>query len=185
MSSHHFVKEGQEPTLIILSILPASFEHVQSLLEWSPKVLVADSSLETVLHWGIKIDGVIVQQSQRHRWQQELKDQEPLHWMEYPNGSLRGTLTALSSLNNQKLQIVDDEEILPLPDLQTLACDAIAVIRHSLRWSLIRGGKWTKWVPAGTILLVVYDGNTSEQMVPHDGNHTIILPSPFWVGELL
>jgi hypothetical protein len=185
MSSHHFVKQGQEPTLIILSISPSSFEHVQSLLEWSPKVYVADTTLETVLRWGIKIDGIIAPSFQLHRWQHELKDQEPLHWVEYPNGSVRNVLPALSCLSNQKLQLVDDAEILPFHDLQALPCDTVAVIRQPHRWSLIRGEKWTKWLPAGTILSVLYDGNTSKQRVPCDGTHTINLPSAFWVGELL
>ena len=57
MSSHHFVKEGQEPALFILDNIP--FQYAESLLEWVPLVMVADRALENVLHWGIKIDVVL------------------------------------------------------------------------------------------------------------------------------
>ena len=56
MSSHHFVKEDQEPALIIADASAVSFEKIQELLEWSPTVIVMESSLEMVLSWGIKMD---------------------------------------------------------------------------------------------------------------------------------
>ena len=57
MSSHHFVKEGQEPALLIID--PLSHELIAPLLEWAPLVIVLDHAIDQVLHWGIKIDVVI------------------------------------------------------------------------------------------------------------------------------
>src|ERR1700760_4010942 len=57
MSSHHFVKEGQEPALLIVE--PLSFEFIGSLLEWAPYVIAMDTVVEDVLSWGIKIDAVV------------------------------------------------------------------------------------------------------------------------------
>jgi hypothetical protein len=185
MSSHHFVKEGQEPTLVIISIASASFEHIQTLLEWSPKVFVADSALLTVLQWNIKIDGVIVQPLQIKKWQQELRDQEPLQWVEYRDGLMLDALAALSKQNHQKLQIVDDVGMLPFSDLQDLPCETVTLIRYPQRWSLIRAGKWTKWMPGGTTFSLISVSNTTEHTVQSDGSHTVELPPPFWVGEVL
>jgi hypothetical protein len=98
MSSHHFVKEGQEPTLVIISLASASFEYIQTLLEWSPKVFVADHALSSVLRWNIKIDGVMIQPLEVQKWRQELRDQEPLQWVEYPDGSMLDALAALSNI---------------------------------------------------------------------------------------
>lgn len=59
MSSHHVVKERQEPGLLILSLDGFDLENLGQLLEWSPTVFVTDevySQLETL---GIKIDGVV------------------------------------------------------------------------------------------------------------------------------
>ncbi len=185
MSSHHFVKDGQEPTLIILSILPPSFEQVQSLLEWSPQVFVSDVALKTVLPWNIKIDGILASQSSIQQWQRELYEQEPLQWVQYSDGSVINALEALAARNHHKIQIVDDVGVFPLHDLQGLPSHTIAVIRELRRWSLIRGEKWTKWVPAATTVSLVCGLSTYEHTVTTDGTHTIVLPPPFWVGEAI
>ncbi len=59
MSSHHFVKEKQEPALLILS--DTSFEKyiLEQLLEWSPIVIVEDKCLMQLNHEPIKIDYVL------------------------------------------------------------------------------------------------------------------------------
>ena len=64
MSSHHVVRDQQEPALIIADLSNSSYESVKSLLEWSPTILVLNSCLAEVLDWGINIDGVIVDESQ-------------------------------------------------------------------------------------------------------------------------
>ena len=46
MSSHHFVKEQQEPAVFILEVEGISFETVAPLLEWSPTLLVAQEAVE-------------------------------------------------------------------------------------------------------------------------------------------
>lgn len=56
MSSHHFVRENQEPALIIANGAACSMELLSELLEWSPLVLVLDSAMERVMELGIKID---------------------------------------------------------------------------------------------------------------------------------
>ncbi len=63
MSSHHFVKEQQEPAVFILNPSGINFESVASLLEWSPTLLVDQESVDLVLSWGIKIDVVLATSS--------------------------------------------------------------------------------------------------------------------------
>jgi thiamine pyrophosphokinase len=59
MSSHHIVREGQEPALIIANGEPCTMELLGQLLEWSPYIVVLDGALERVLHLGIKFDVVL------------------------------------------------------------------------------------------------------------------------------
>ena len=59
MSSHHIVKEKQEPALLIANGFPCSSALLEGLLEWSPYVLVLDGALEKVLLRQIKIDAVL------------------------------------------------------------------------------------------------------------------------------
>ncbi|NJM80071.1 MAG: thiamine diphosphokinase [Flavobacterium sp.] len=56
MSSHHIVRDDQEPALIIANGAACSQELLGQLLEWSPLVIVLDSAIERVLELGIKID---------------------------------------------------------------------------------------------------------------------------------
>jgi thiamine pyrophosphokinase len=56
MSSHHIVRDDQEPALIIANGEACSSELLGQLLEWSPFVIVLDSAIERVLALGIKVD---------------------------------------------------------------------------------------------------------------------------------
>ncbi|UBM57856.1 thiamine diphosphokinase [Marinilongibacter aquaticus] len=56
MSSHHVVREKQEPALLIANGEACSSELLGALLEWSPFVLVLDEAVNRVLDLGIKID---------------------------------------------------------------------------------------------------------------------------------
>lgn len=56
MSSHHVVKDKQEPALIIANGESCSMELLGQLLEWSPSVLVLDGAAHRVEELGIKMD---------------------------------------------------------------------------------------------------------------------------------
>lgn len=56
MSSHHIVRDDQEPALIIANGASCSFELLGQLLEWSPIVIVLDNAIERVLQLDIKVD---------------------------------------------------------------------------------------------------------------------------------
>lgn len=56
MSSHHIVRDDQEPALIIANGLACHAELLGQLLEWSPYVIVLDSAIERVVDLGIKVD---------------------------------------------------------------------------------------------------------------------------------
>lgn len=56
MSSHHIIREGQEPAMIIANGAACSNELLGQLLEWSPYVVVLDGAIKRVAELGIKID---------------------------------------------------------------------------------------------------------------------------------
>jgi thiamine pyrophosphokinase len=59
MSSHHIIREDQEPALIIANGAPCNTELMGQLLEWSPTVVVVDGAANRVQHLGIQVDYVI------------------------------------------------------------------------------------------------------------------------------
>lgn len=59
MSSHHIVKEDQEPALIIEDIGGVNVSVLHQLLEWNPTVVANSENAERIVTLGIKIDVLI------------------------------------------------------------------------------------------------------------------------------
>ncbi|WP_207428521.1 thiamine pyrophosphokinase [Pedobacter sp. SYSU D00535] len=59
MSSHHIVREKQEPALLIMDLEGFNYENLGQLLEWSPTVVVDEKVYENVDSLGIKVDAII------------------------------------------------------------------------------------------------------------------------------
>jgi len=59
MSSHHIVREKQEPALLILSLEGFEYENLGQILEWSPTVIVQQDTYELADSLAFKIDVLI------------------------------------------------------------------------------------------------------------------------------
>jgi len=59
MSSHHIVKEKQEPALYIDELGDFNEEFLGQLLEWSPTLLVNAENYDKILSLGLKIDVLV------------------------------------------------------------------------------------------------------------------------------
>jgi hypothetical protein len=59
MSSHHIVKEKQEPALYIHHLGDFNEEYLGQLLEWSPTLIVNSTEYEKVLSLGLKTDVIL------------------------------------------------------------------------------------------------------------------------------
>lgn len=58
MSSHHIVREKQEPALFIRELDHFDEEYLGQLLEWSPTLIVSAGAYEKVVSLGLKVDVV-------------------------------------------------------------------------------------------------------------------------------
>lgn len=56
MSSHHIIRENQEPALFVADYHSVSEEHLGQLLEWSPTLLTLESQYDFLQAAGIKVD---------------------------------------------------------------------------------------------------------------------------------
>lgn len=81
MSSHHFVKDKQEPALIIANGADCSNELLNQLLEWNPFVLVLDGALDRVLMKGIKVDAVIGDFDSINVSRLGVEDEQNIDWL--------------------------------------------------------------------------------------------------------
>lgn len=63
MSSHHIVREKQEPALLVLGLDSFPIELLGQLLEWSPTIITTPHTAELLDNYGIKIDWLITNDS--------------------------------------------------------------------------------------------------------------------------
>jgi len=59
MSSHHIVREKQEPALLVLGMEHFTDELLGQLLEWSPTLITTDNTVEKLNAAGIKVDLIV------------------------------------------------------------------------------------------------------------------------------
>lgn len=85
MSSHHIVRDDQEPALIIANGAMCSQELLGQLLEWSPLVIVLDSAIERVLELGIKVDVLLGDFDRGFAPEHYKEKQYPLEIVHTPN----------------------------------------------------------------------------------------------------
>ncbi len=196
MSSHHFVKEGQEPALLILDAL--SLELAEPLLEWAPLVVVTDVVLPTVLRWGIKIDVVLVHIDRVEKMKEELIDQFPVDIITYRNQTDL-LLIALDFLIDRKQKAVNvmtetSDLLFDTINLFTQKIQVDLFDRH-INWLCISSGKYDKWFPVKSQLKIRVVEKQSIECVglvyrqeyweaEKDGMVTIQSDQFFWVGEL-
>ncbi len=192
MSSHHFVKEDQEPALLIMNAIAITFGKVQELLEWSPTVIVAEEALVTVLGWGIKIDVILCKESNVNSLKTSLVDQTPLRFISYSRISetLSSAIHFLIEANYRAVNILVND-LAQLESMQSLEGIDVEVFCDHKRWTYSKSGKFGKWLSAGTQLFTypvakVEVANLNSQLkCILDGMVKIESSQALWVGEEL
>jgi hypothetical protein len=193
MSSHHFVKEGQEPALLIMN--GVSFERAQPLLEWSPFIVVASEALEKVLSWGIRIDAVIIQSDDELTVKQRFSQFQDVDLIVIakPEELLAACVRFTRNKMHPELNILCPtlEEI--FPSLEEAGDMRVTVLANDYRWITTRS--YRKWVSAGTqfnlraasgdakILLSGFIRRGESLLAEKDGFVAVFSPQALWIGE--
>jgi hypothetical protein len=196
MSSHHFVKEGQEPALLILDA--GSFEKAAPLLEWAPLVLVSADVLDEVLAWGIKIDVVFVQGNDGNVLAEKLLYQQPVAviTVALSDDLLHAGIDFLRSTNQNAVNVMADIPITAFAGKHRELNFQCTLLNDTARWSLIQKRHFEKWVDAGTILMIFTQHphdvtlvgcelnlERGRLMCPTSGVIQVKSKSDFWIGE--
>lgn len=193
MSSHHFVKEGQEPALFILEQIP--FRCIEPLLEWVPLILVADTVLDNVLLWGIKIDIVFQYKHRIEKLEDQLKDQMPLEIILSEQKIISRGLQFLTERKHESVNLIitPTEEI--FQEIERSANHLqVSAYGANEKWLRVTSGKFEKWMHEGDRLSIRYEPgaylktagivrNGSDWETVHSGIVTIESKSPFWIRE--
>lgn len=144
MSSHHIVREKQEPALLVLGLDSFSDELLGQLLEWSPTVIVTQPMAEKLNAYGIKIDWIITNEDDENL-QSDIKVM--------PAGNDTPAEAAFKYLimhNYPAVNIVTDE--LELKDYFFYTDKINMVIYHANKKVYAVNSGFSKWMPAGEIV---------------------------------
>jgi hypothetical protein len=193
MSSHHIVREDQEPALLILNAHAISFEKIQELLEWMPTVIVTESEIETVVAWGIKVDVVLAPKAKANYWQEQLIEQAPVKIILFDDGrdSVDSAFQYLKSSKATAVNCLLKTEA----DLTRFEGSLFDVdcFMDNTRWSWIKSGRIEKWIAKESRIKILpievknefTELIASDWLINKDGIVKLESPNPFWFGEEL
>ncbi len=202
MSSHHFVKDQQEPAVFILNADELNFEQVSGMLEWVPTVLVSEVALDQVLSWGIKIDVILASDEFQKSNPQLLQEQYPLKFLTVNEGNFLDIgLQYLIESQHKAVHLVgiphqtalDLEEKTKLMDLTIMDGD--------WKYYPVPSGIFKKWFAESTIHIHAKEGlpveirnSYGDLILPiryatmievPEGTTEIKAPGLFWIGEMV
>lgn len=182
MSSHHIIREDQEPALLIMDARAVSMELIQELLEWSPTVIVFDHALDAVINWGIKVDVVIAAVDRVTKLTTLLQNQFPLKILSFnsPDEALSTALYFLIAKKQKAVNVIGTET---LESFEPFSALDISVLNQDKRWSFIRNGYYQKWLPAGRTVEIYPSNDKPDLHTQVDGVVMIKRDGSFWVNE--
>ena len=144
MSSHHIVREKQEPALYIDEIGGFDEELLGQLLEWSPTLLVNYNSYDKISSWNIKVDVLV-----------NAKSDDAQEHTKLINSAADSLTTAISYLQQEQYPAVNI--ITHIFDAGRFFgwCDKInlVVFTSTHKYYVISAG-FSVWKPAGTVFTV-------------------------------
>lgn len=200
MSSHHFVKEQQEPAVFILGSEGLSFEVISPLLEWVPTVLVWLECVDLVLSWGIKIDVILATEEFQQTNFQVLEEQYPVRFLTITGTNpLEEGIYFLLASQHKGVHLLgfDHKKIDELAGI-TKELD-LTVVDRNWKYYPVKDGKFKKWFAECEIRILAKENQPLElsnsngqllfpvqyltQIELPEGISEFSSPGVFWVGE--
>jgi thiamine pyrophosphokinase len=170
MSSHHIVRDDQEPALIIANGAACSIELMGQLLEWSPLVIVLDSAMPRVMELGIKVDVLLGDFDRGFDPEFYRSQQYPLEIVYTPDQNKTDLEKALDYLIERKFLAVNviwatgrraDHTITNITNMVRYRDLIKIVMLDDNSKVFLLPPKFEKWYPAGTPLSLIPIGKVS------------------------
>lgn len=155
MSSHHIVRENQEPALLIEDLSLIDEEDLGQLLEWSPTIVIEEETVDLLDARGYKFDVVFTKNSING-------SQENLKVVCYSIDFLKVAIEYLIAHHYKAVNIVTERLDI---DYYSAYLGQINMVFFSrgIRYYYVTTG-FTKWKPAGE-RIQIETANISEEIV--------------------
>ena len=143
MSSHHIVRENQEPALLVENFYALSEEYLGQILEWSPTIISHEENLDYFLSNDIKVDFLYAQSLDSP--QEEMKFIQPI------SSFLKDSLDYLITNNYKAVNILAKD----LDSIFLRYADRINIVAfvQGIRYVLIQS-RYEKWKTAGEKMFI-------------------------------
>jgi len=170
MSSHHIVRDDQEPALIIANGAECSRELLGQLLEWSPLVIVLDNAMPRVMELGIKVDVLLGDFDRGFDAEYYRSQQYPLEIVHTPDQDKTDLEKAFEYLIGRGFPAVNviwatgrraDHTITNITNIVRFRDTLKIVVLDDHSKVFLLPSKFEKWYPSGTPLSLIPIGKVS------------------------
>jgi thiamine pyrophosphokinase len=188
MSSHHIVRDDQEPALIIANGAACSAELMGQLLEWSPLVIVLDSAISRVIDMGIKVDVLLGDFDRGFDPEYYRSLQYPLEVVHTPDQDKTDLEKAFDYLIGRNFPAVNviwatgrraDHTITNITNIVRFKDKLKIVMLDDNSKIFVLPKKYEKWYPAGTPISLIpvgkVEGITSKNLKYQLDNDTLTI----------
>jgi thiamine pyrophosphokinase len=164
MSSHHIVRDDQEPALIIANGAACHEELLGQLLEWQPLVIVLDSAIERVIDLNIKVDVVLGDFDRGFNPTEITASQYPIEIIHKPDQNKTDLEKAFDYLIERKIPAVNvvwatgrraDHTITNLTNIVSYRNQLKIVIHDDHSKIYLLPQKFQKWYPKKTNISLI------------------------------
>ena len=185
MSSHHIIRDKQEPALIIANGEECTMDLLEQLLEWSPTVVVLDCAIERVISLGIKVDVWLgdFDHSEKHSLALENYPLKKIHTPDQNKTDLEKAFEYLMSEGYPAVNVVwasgnrMDHTLNNFHSLVAYGRKLKIVFFDDYSTSYLLPSNFEKWYPAGTPISLIPYGeakNVTSTGLLYDLNHPLL-----------
>ncbi|MEM9297087.1 MAG: hypothetical protein AAGA64_01760 [Bacteroidota bacterium] len=195
MSSHHIVRDEQEPALLILSLRDIRNSTIDELLEWSPTVVLPDILINDVLNRGFRFDIILCEEAKENLLRKSLRAYFPLRFLSAsPDLWLDRTIDCLVESGHNALSIITDQFDDRFMTKKHLPNIDLVIYDTNFKWHRVQT-HFKKWFPKGKEIRMV--GSNFEitgyitsnrdlgdsYITEYNGMIVVSCSEPIWFGE--
>ncbi len=177
MSSHHFVRENQEPGLYIDEWFAGAEHLLEELAQWAPKIIVHEQVLDDVLETGTKID-VVLFTDNKATIEEKTRFQFPIELVEATN-SLEANIRFIEQHYINRLHIISTKT----PEEITFETEAKLTFFNARNSFFKIETGFEKWMAKGDSFEIIEAG-LKEEILGNDALFRFEGKSAFFVEKI-
>jgi thiamine pyrophosphokinase len=184
MSSHHIIRDQQEPALLIYRLDFFPQKTLGELLEWAPLIIAGPEASDQLIQYGIKIDFLLA----------DARPAPDAAYLEFGQENFQGVLLHLQNQGHEALNVIGTTGQIEylISEGATTDFPHLGFYDEQARYLLIRDHRYRKWMPAESKIEVqllhdegctINDQPTRSWLQAVDGWVRVQAAPPFVVKE--